>query len=104
MAELPRRFWLGSQSPRRLALVGYLGVVWHTAVADVDEDSITIPDPAENVLGRARLKGDELRKQLALGTNDILLTADTTVVVGGRNVEQTRRYGRGAGDVAPSAG
>jgi septum formation protein len=83
MAELQRRFWLGSQSPRRLALVGYLGLVWHTAVSDVDEDSITIPDPTANVLGRARLKGDALRQQLPLGTNDILLTADTTVALAG---------------------
>lgn len=74
-------FWLGSQSPRRHQLVEYLGLRWHTAVADVDEDIIDIPDPKQNVLSRARLKGEALRQQLALGDDDFLVTADTTVAL-----------------------
>lgn len=72
--------WLGSQSPRRAHLLTFLGLTWHTAVAEVDEDIIQIPDPPQNVLARARLKGDSLRPQL--GDNDLLLTADTTVALG----------------------
>ncbi|MCA9981163.1 MAG: Maf family protein, partial [Anaerolineales bacterium] len=56
------KLWLGSQSPRRLALVAYVGLVWHTAVADVDEDIIDDPDPVQNVLARAKLKGTVLQQ------------------------------------------
>lgn len=76
-----KKLWLGSQSPRRLALVGLVGQTWHTAVADVDEDVIDDPDPVQNVLARAKLKGAVLRQQI--GPNDVLLTADTTVAIEG---------------------
>ncbi len=81
MLKKQRTFWLGSQSPRRHQLVGYLGLTWYTAVAEVDEDIIDIPDPAQNVLARARLKGEALRQQLPLGEDDFLVTADTTVAL-----------------------
>lgn len=83
MVQNAQRFWLGSQSPRRQVLVGYVGLAWHTAVAEVDEDIIDTPDPGANVLARARLKGDALRRQLPLDEHDFLLTADTTVALQG---------------------
>ncbi len=71
---------LGSGSPRRKALLAKLGVAFEVMTADVDEDSITVADPAENVLERARLKADALKGHVPKGA--IVITSDTTVADG----------------------
>jgi septum formation protein len=71
---------LGSASPRRRELLAKLGVSFEVLTADVDEDVVTVADPAENVLGRAQLKANALRGQVRQGT--IIITADTTVADG----------------------
>lgn len=68
---------LGSGSPRRRALLSKLGVHFDVITADVDEDSITMPDPAQNVLARARLKAAALQAIVPEGA--LVITADTTV-------------------------
>lgn len=72
---------LGSASPRRFELLSQLGVQFDVCPADVDEDQITIADPGENVLARARLKAEALQNRFERGT--LILTADTTVAYGG---------------------
>ena len=71
---------LGSASPRRRALLAKLGVRFETMTADVDEDVITVADPATNVLDRARLKAAALQDQVPSGA--IIITSDTTVADG----------------------
>ncbi|MEM8863636.1 MAG: Maf family protein [Chloroflexota bacterium] len=71
---------LGSASPRRKELLGKLGAPFEVITAGVDEDSITVPDPAQNVLARARLKAAAL--QSIVPENAIVITADTTVADG----------------------
>lgn len=79
-------FILASQSPRRRELIQLLGFPFRVMVADVDEDSITDPDPAVNVVETARLKSTHIAKQLdgsSLAPQTIILAADTTVAFGG---------------------
>ena len=71
---------LGSASPRRKELLGKLGVQFEVLTADVDEDVVTVADPAKNVLGRARLKAAALKAIVPEGA--IVITADTTVADG----------------------
>jgi len=71
---------LGSASPRRRELLGKLGIQFETLSADVDEDVVTVADPAANVLGRARLKMAALKAIVPEGA--IVITADTTVADG----------------------
>ena len=71
---------LGSASPRRRELLGKLGISFEIMTADVDEDSVTVADPAENVLARARLKASAL--QAIVPDNALVITADTTVADG----------------------
>lgn len=71
---------LGSASPRRKELLAKLGVAFEILTADVDEDVVTVADPAENVLGRARLKAAALKVIVPEGA--IVITADTTVADG----------------------
>ncbi len=75
-------FILASQSPRRRALLQLLGVPFQIMIADADEDSIAIPDPAANVIQTARLKSATIAAQLdgfEMPTRTLILAADTTV-------------------------
>lgn len=78
--------WLGSQSPRRRALVKLLGLPVRSLAADADEDSITEPDPALNVILTAELKTAVISQSLATQPppGSLLITADTTVTLAGR--------------------
>jgi MAF protein len=76
------KFILGSQSPRRRALFGLLGVPFDVRVADVDEESVTHPDPAVNVVETAVLKTTTLAQLIDPAEHTILITADTTVALG----------------------
>ncbi len=78
---------LGSQSPRRRELIQILNLPVTTASADVDEDSVTHPDPAVNVVQTAVLKATALAQQFP---NDIILTADTTVALGNQMLNKPR--------------
>ena len=76
-----KRLILGSASPRRRLLLAYLGIPFEVVVADVNEDVIDAPDPAENVRLRARLKGGAL--QAVCVAPGYILTADTSVSIDG---------------------
>jgi septum formation protein len=78
---------LGSQSPRRRQLLQLLNMPFTCMVADVDEDSITLPEPAVNVAETARFKAhtiaqNYLHKVGTTNTSTWILTADTTVALG----------------------
>lgn len=80
------KFILASQSPRRRELLQLLGYPFQVMVADVDEDSITEPEPATNVVQTAELKSTKIASQLAhlpLPPNTLILAADTTVAFAG---------------------
>ena len=79
-------FILASQSPRRRELIQLLGLPFRVMVADADEDSITDPDPAANVVKTARLKSSLIATQLkdqSFAPETIILAADTTVAYAG---------------------
>jgi len=75
------RLVLASASPRRRALIQLLGVSFAVATADVDEESVTDPDPARNVVETARLKAKAVAQALAGAA--IVIGADTTVACDG---------------------
>ncbi|NJL57871.1 septum formation protein Maf, partial [bacterium] len=80
------KFILASQSPRRRELIQLLGFPFQVMVANVDEDSITDPDPALNVVQTARLKAAHIANQLqgaSLSPQTLILAADTTVAFAG---------------------
>ncbi|MBE7532232.1 MAG: septum formation protein Maf [Ardenticatenaceae bacterium] len=78
-------FLLASQSPRRRELMKLLGRPVRPLPADVDEGSITVPDPAVNVMDTAVLKAHTIAHTFIPhpGTRIILIAADTTVAVDG---------------------
>lgn len=72
---------LGSASPRRLALLAQIGVVpAETRPADIDET----PRPAELPRPYCRRMARQKALAVALGPQDAVLAADTTVAVGRR--------------------
>lgn len=78
-------YLLASQSPRRRELVKLLGYPVRQIAADVDEDSVTVPDPAVNVMDTAVLKAHTIAQTFVPlpDTRTILIAADTTVAVDG---------------------
>ena len=78
---------LASQSPRRQALIQLVGYSYRTIAANVDESSVTHPDPAVNVVETARLKARTIAGQTgngkAAGHDTLVVAADTTVALDG---------------------
>jgi MAF protein len=73
---------LASASPRRQELIPFLGLTWRVMVAQVDEESVSHPDPAQDVIATARLKAADVLGRAPAGA--IVVAADTTVVLDGR--------------------
>jgi len=89
-------FILASQSPRRRELIQLLGFPFRVMVAGVDEDSVTDPDPAVNVVQTARLKAMHITEQLAgtpLSPHTLILAADTTVAFAGEMLNKPANDG-----------
>ncbi len=76
------RLILASSSPRRQVLIRLLGYPVEVRVADVDELSVTDPDPARNVVATARLKADTVAATVTGAA--VIIAADTEVVLDGR--------------------
>jgi septum formation protein len=74
---------LGSASPRRAELLARLGLAFTQASADIDETPRAGEDPRAYVARMAREKAAALR---GTGMRDLLLTADTTVVIDGESL------------------
>ncbi len=75
---------LGSQSPRRRALIALLGLDVQLLSADVDEEAVQGATPAEDALLTARLKVDAIVATLkAQATRDfVVIGCDTNVSLG----------------------
>lgn len=76
------RLILASASPRRQALIHLLGYPVEVRVADVDELSVTDPDPASNVVETARLKAEAVAASVT-GAG-VIIAADTEVALDGQ--------------------
>lgn len=74
---------LASASPRRQALIRLLQRPVRVQIADVDEESITHPDPAVNVVETARLKAEAVAAATTT-ENALIIAADTTVALEGQ--------------------
>ncbi|MCP4359472.1 MAG: septum formation protein Maf [Chloroflexi bacterium] len=75
---------LASQSPRRRELIALLGLPFTALAADADEESVTNPDPAVNVVETAVLKSAVIQTQLAAKQErTLIVTADTIVALAG---------------------
>ena len=74
------RLILASRSPRRRFLIRYLQKPVSVQVADVDEESVTNPDPATNALRTAHLKAEAVN--IPGETASIIIAADTVVTLG----------------------
>jgi septum formation protein len=74
---------LASSSPRRREMIHLLGLPVQLLAADVDESSVTHPDPVENVKQTAWLKATAVYQQFRrLSPSDqIIVAADTMVVL-----------------------
>jgi len=83
--NFPVEIILGSQSPRRRELIQLSGLPVISYAADADEDSITVEDPALNVMQTAVLKATVLSPIVNMkpDTRSFLITADTTVALDG---------------------
>jgi septum formation protein len=77
---------LASASPRRKELIPFLGLPWRVMVAQVDEESVSHPDPAQDVIQTARLKAADVLARAPAGA--IVVAADTTVVLDGRRLNK----------------
>lgn len=76
--NLPRSLVLASASPRRLDLLGALGVAFSVRPADLDETP-HIDEPADRYVGRLAIE-----KALAVARpGELVLAADTTVALDG---------------------
>ncbi|MFA5907018.1 MAG: Maf family protein, partial [Desulfobacula sp.] len=70
---------LASQSPRRKELLEQTGIKLEIVPSDIDEETITLKDPAEYVKTLSFLKADKVSEEYpALW----ILGADTIVVIG----------------------
>ncbi len=75
---------LASQSPRRKELISHLGIKFEVVVCPIDEDR-PAPDPIQYVQDLAHEKGEAVLALLQKSkqiTNPLLVSADTTVVLG----------------------
>lgn len=77
--------WLASASPRRMALLGQIGITPDRIIpADIDETPMSRELPQDYVKRMARQKGEAIRGDIAGGTTPYVLSADTVVAVGRR--------------------
>jgi MAF protein len=85
-------FILASQSPRRRELLGLCGYPFDTLAADVDENSVSDPDPAQDCIQTARLKAKAILNQIRSPQRmrTIIVAADTIVALDGQILGKPR--------------
>ena len=78
-------FILASQSPRRRELLKLCGYPFVTRVAEVDENSVSHPNLAQDCIQTAQLKARAISDQIVVpqAERTILIAADTTVGLDG---------------------
>ena len=74
---------LASQSPRRRELLRLCGYPFEATAADVDENSVFDPDPAQDCILTARLKAEAVLNQISGSKQErvIIVAADTNVAL-----------------------
>ena len=77
---------LASQSPRRRELLKLCGYPFDAVAADVDESSVSDPDPAQDCIQTARLKAETIFKQIPYPRRErwLIVAADTIVALDGQ--------------------
>ncbi|MCX7743218.1 MAG: Maf family nucleotide pyrophosphatase [Flavobacteriales bacterium] len=83
MIKLPYQIILGSQSPRRQALLSGLDIPFQVMVKDTDE---SYPDdllPCDVAIYLSRKKSDAFKQELAEHPDWLIITADTLVSIQG---------------------
>jgi nucleoside triphosphate pyrophosphatase len=75
---------LASQSPRRRALLGLLGIPFTIAAADIDETPLSGERPADMVVRLSRTKAETLVRSDEYSPDTMVLAADTMVALDGR--------------------
>jgi MAF protein len=80
------RLILASQSPRRRELLKLCGYPFDTMVVDVDEHSVSHPNPAQDCIQTAQLKARAILDQFTIPRVErtIIIAADTTVALDGQ--------------------
>ena len=73
---------LASQSPRRRQLIQLIGYPFTAISADVDESSVTQPDPALNAIETAELKAQAATQLENANETTVIVAADTIVALG----------------------
>ncbi|MEO8027204.1 MAG: Maf family protein, partial [Bryobacteraceae bacterium] len=81
---MPFRLVLASKSPRRADLLRLAGIPFEVRTADVEEIPAQGESPIEYVMRLARSKA----AAVPLGDREVILGADTTVVVDGHLLEK----------------
>ena len=86
------RFVLASQSPRRRELIGLCGYPFDTIAAEVDENSVSDPDPVLDCIQTARLKAEAILNQIYSSQQErpIIVAADTIVAFDGQILGKPR--------------
>ncbi len=87
MREAMRRLILASSSPRRQELLGRLAIPYEVIAAPVEEDVLEGESPRDMVMRLALAKARAARK---LNSTDVILAADTTVVIEGKILGKPR--------------
>lgn len=82
--NLPYQVILGSQSPRRQALLSGLDIPFQMMVKDTDESFPEHLSPREVALYLAQKKSDAFRDELSAQPDWLLITADTLVSINGK--------------------
>ena len=75
---------LGTQSPRRRELLGRMGLEFSVLTAEIDETKYETENPEESVCRICREKASAVAKRLSADTGQLVLTADTIVVLDGK--------------------
>ena len=77
---------LASQSPRRRELLGLFNIPFVVRVADIDETMDPAKAPFDEVARVSRMKAMAVQR----GADDVVIAADTIVVVGGKTLGKPR--------------
>ncbi|HSH03028.1 MAG TPA: Maf family protein [Anaerolineae bacterium] len=75
-----RTLYLASMSPRRRALIQLLDLPVEVLAVDVDEEIVTLVDPAQNAIERARIKAKAAK--VVTPVDALIVASDTVVALG----------------------
>jgi septum formation protein len=91
-APLLPNLYLASQSPRRKQLLETLGLQYKSRTPVVTEETASAKDVVEVTQRNALLKAAEVQKHIVEGVADVVLGADTLVVLGNDVLGKPRNF------------